>query len=292
MINKNYTLEEEINSIELLSQEEITNLFIKYEKTQDKKERQIIENTVAYHNIRLIRDFILKNWEKLGKTGYTFEELISIGYIGLIDAAKRYDYKKGYNFSTFAYSYIKKELYANLFTCKPVIQVKRASTNRIIAYRKFVINYYEEHGKDPSDEEIVEALKITIDGLKKLRLHIKLMYTISIDEIFKLKYTNEESGIKLGNIITYDEEPMDEMVIFNLDKKEHRGLNFKSLINNSHLTEREKKVITLKALKKLTFDEIGEIEGVSRETVRKSFVNGIKKLKRNRDVIDYKKYGK
>lgn len=291
-IKGNKTLDKEINKIELLTPSEITNLFIEYSNLNDSERKREIENHIAYHNIRLIRDFILKKYNIFKKTGYEYEELISIGYIGLLDAIRKFDYTKGYQFSTYAVYYIKKELYENVYTFRPVIQVKKAGIDRMIKYKQFVSNYFQNHGKYPSDEEIMQALNITILALRNVKLYIKLLETFSIDEYLNADNAKEDAKVKLIDIITYEEELFEDSVIYEIDKENKRGYDFDSILHNSDLTEKEKRIIKLRVLKGLSYEEIGKIEKVSRETVRKRYLNGKNKLRVNSDIMELKKYGK
>lgn len=287
----NKSLNEELSSIKLLPQDELERLFIELNNSEDENIKKEIINTIAYHNLRLVRNFIAKNYNQVRISGYEYEELISIGYIGLINAIQRFDYKKGITFSTYATYYLKKEFYENQFTSKGVIHVKRASIERIKKVKKYINNYYIKTGRYPNYEEITKATNISERGLKLLILYNRLIYPFSMENVLKNDKIGPNFDLKVEEIITYEKRSFEDDVVFDMDRKECKGSDFHSLINNSNLTEREKLVIELTVLSNLNFSEIEKLIGYSRETVRRNYYSAIRKLKKNKEIIDIKKNG-
>lgn len=235
-------------------------------------------NTMIKCNLRLVVS-IAKRYKR---QSVSLMDIIQDGNLGLMIAAKRYDYRMGYRFSTYAVHWIKQSIRRGLAEKEKLI---RKPVNMIGKINK--ISYYQsqfanENGREPTIEEIANHLNISEKTVDEI-----LYY--SIDPISLSTFVGEEEESTLEDFIESDAASPEEEAINSIIKD-----NIDSLL--STLNEREQDVIKRRFgfdnMECQTLEEIGEHFGVTRERIRQIEAKALKRLRiraRTNDMFDNNK---
>jgi RNA polymerase primary sigma factor len=212
--------------------------------------------------------------------GLSLEDLINEGNIGLIEAAKRFDPKRGVKFITYAVWWIRQSILHALAEQAGSVRlpIKQAGLLYKISakYRELFLSLRRE----PTSEDVANALKISLEDVESVMRVYR--FHLSLDTPLK---ENEETSY-LDMLTSSTEHPVDEEILSLSLKKEIEGLL-------SELTPREKRVLKMRfgfRGEPKTLEEIGEKIGLSRERVRQIEKRAKGKLlskAKTRDVKDY-----
>jgi RNA polymerase primary sigma factor len=148
-----------VGSTSLLSKDEEIILSKRIE-SGDMKARDLMIRS----NIRLAISIAKKHVAK----GLDFEDLVQESSIGLIKAVDRFDWRKGYKFSTYACWWIKQSIQAHVASQSASIRLPNHAKNTLWKMREIVQDYREQFGIDPSNEEIAAALGTTPETLQSI----------------------------------------------------------------------------------------------------------------------------
>ncbi len=255
----------QIGKIPLLSTEEELKLAKKIQEDNDDFAKDVLVNA----NLRLVVSIAKKY---IGR-GLSFLDLIQEGNVGLIKAAERFDYKKGYKFSTYATWWIQQSITRAIADKARIIRLPIHMIDSISKIRHATLELSSELGRTPTKEEISYRLGISTQKLNSI---IKsAQSTISMDT----PATSDEDSSKIADFIVDDSTVSpDGMVSFDnmLD-------DIRKILNQ--LSQKERDVLILRygldsnGVKK-TLDEIGTQYGVSRERIRQIETRAISKLKK------------
>ncbi len=255
----------QIGKIPLLSSKEELDLAKKIQEDKDEFAKDVLVNA----NLRLVVSIAKKY---IGR-GLSFLDLIQEGNVGLIKAAGRFDYKKGYKFSTYATWWIQQSITRAIADKARIIRLPIHMIDSIGKIRRATIDLTTELGHPPTKQEIAYRLGLPVSKLTSI---IKsAQSTVSMDT----PTTSDEDSSKIADFI------VDDSTITPDGKVTHENMleDIRKILNQ--LSQKERDVLILRygldnnGMKK-TLDEIGSQYGVSRERIRQIENRAISKLKK------------
>lgn len=264
----------QIGKIPLLSSAEELDLAKKIQENHDEFAKDVLVNA----NLRLVVSIAKKY---IGR-GLSFLDLIQEGNVGLIKAAGRFDYKKGYKFSTYATWWIQQSITRAIADKARIIRLPIHMIDSIGKIRRATIDLTTELGHPPTKQEIAYRLGLPVSKLTSI---IKsAQSTVSMDT----PATSDEDSSKIADFI------VDNSTITPDGKVTQDNLleDIRTILNQ--LSQKERDVLILRygldnnGVKK-TLDEIGSQYGVSRERIRQienRAISNLKKLCKNEKLHD------
>lgn len=257
---------QQIGKIPLLSSEEELDLAKKIKEDKDEFSKNLLVNA----NLRLVVSIAKKY---IGR-GLSFLDLIQEGNMGLMKAAGRFDYTKGYKFSTYATWWIQQSITRAIADKARIIRLPIHMIESLGKIRRATIDLTTELGHTPTKQEIAYRLGVPVSKITSI---IKAAQsTISMDT--PTGNSDDDSG-KISDFI------VDESTITPDSRVSHENLleDIRKILNQ--LSQKERDVLILRygldnnGAKK-TLDEIGSQYGVSRERIRQIENRAIAKLKK------------
>ena len=251
--------------------EEIKTLQRDVDKGADAKKR------LAEANLRLVVS-IAKRY--VGR-GMLFLDLIQEGNLGLIKAVEKFDYKKGYKFSTYATWWIRQAITRAIADQARTIRIPVhmvVTINKLIRVSRQLL---QELGREPSPEEIAKEMSMPVERVREI-------LKISQEPVSLETPIGEEEDSHLGDFIKDDNVPVPaDAAAFTLLKEQ-----LEEVLGTP--TEREQKVLTLRSGledgRARTLEEVGKEFNVTRERIRQIEAKALRKLRhpsRSRKLKDY-----
>ena len=262
----------EIGKVPLLSAEEEINLAKRMENGDEEAKKRLAEA-----NLRLV--FIIAK-RYVGR-GMLFLYLIQEGNLGLIKAVEKFDYSKGYKFSTYATWWIRQAITRAIADQARTIRIPVHMVETINKLLRVSRQLLQELGREPFPEEIAEVMDIPVERVREIQ-------KISQEPVSLETPIGEEEDSHLGDFIQDDNVPVpaDEAAFTLLKEQLVEVL--------STLTEREQKVLRLRFGlddgRARTLEEVGKEFNVTRERIRQIEAKALRKLRhpsRSRKLKDY-----
>ena len=256
---------QQIGKIPLLSSEEELEVAKNIYENQSEFARKVLINA----NLRLVVSIAKKY---IGR-GLSFLDLIQEGNMGLIKATEKFDYTKGYKFSTYATWWIQQSITRAIADKARIIRLPIHLIESINKIKKATMDLTTKLGRIPNKQEIAEEMGISVSKLTSI---IKsTQSTISIDTPTGQK---DDSNKIIDYIVDESTIAPDNMV-----SQESMLEDIKNMLNQ--LSQKEREVLILRFGldndgNKKTLDEIGTMYGVSRERIRQIENRAISKLKK------------
>ena len=243
----------EIGKVPLLTAEEEIEIAKKMEMGGEAAEEA--KKKLAEANLRLVVS-IAKRY--VGR-GMLFLDLIQEGNLGLIKAVEKFDYTKGYKFSTYATWWIRQAITRAIADQARTIRIPVHMVETINKLIRVSRQLLQEKGREPQPEEVAEAMGISVEKVREI---IK----IAQEPVSLETPIGEEEDSHLGDFIQDDDAPPPaEAASFTLMKEQLMGVL-------DTLTPREKKVLSLRFGledgRQRTLEEVGQAFNVTRERIR------------------------
>ena len=262
----------EIGKVPLLSAEEEIELAKRMELGDMEAKKRLAEA-----NLRLVVS-IAKRY--VGR-GMLFLDLIQEGNLGLIKAVEKFDYRKGYKFSTYATWWIRQAITRAIADQARTIRIPVHMVETINKLIRVSRQLLQELGREPSPEEIAEEMNMPVDRVREI-------LKISQEPVSLETPIGEEEDSHLGDFIQDDNVPVPaDAAAFTLLKEQ-----LVEVLGT--LTEREQKVLRLRFGlddgKARTLEEVGQEFSVTRERIRQIEAKALRKLRhpsRSKKLKDY-----
>lgn len=262
----------EIGKIQLLSMEEEIELAKRMEQGDKEAAKQLAEA-----NLRLVVS-IAKRY--VGR-GMQFLDLIQEGNLGLIKAVEKFDYRKGYKFSTYATWWIRQAITRSIADQARTIRIPVhmvETINRLIRTQRQLV---QELGREPSVEEIAARMDLPPERVSEIQ-------KIAQEPVSLETPIGEEEDSHLGDFI------QDDQVAVPADQATFTLLREQLMEALETLTEREQKVLRLRFGlddgRPRTLEEVGKVFCVTRERIRQIEAKALRKLRhptRSKKLKDY-----
>ncbi len=266
----------DLDGSEPLTQAREIELF-KIMENGNESQKENAREELAFHNLRLVIS-IAKRYSRINDN---IGDLVQDGNIGLLRAIEKFDYTKGYKFSTYATWWIRQSITRAIADNSRVIRIPVHMVEIINKVNKTIKEYEMMHsGKTPSNYEIADILNISVE---------KVEFCLSIEEVVSLNQTlHKDDGREESELGDFLEDIDESNGIF-----EDRTIRkeFNEAVFNSILTDREKEVIKYRYGfvdgQIYTLEEVGKMYGITRERVRQIEAKALRKLKIDRQVRSF-----
>lgn len=262
----------EIGKVPLLTADEEVDLAKRMEEGDMAAKKKLAEA-----NLRLVVS-IAKRY--VGR-GMLFLDLIQEGNLGLIKAVEKFDYKKGYKFSTYATWWIRQAITRAIADQARTIRIPVHMVETINKFVRIQRQLLQELGREPYPEEIAEQMGMPVERVREIQ-------KISLEPVSLETPIGEEEDSHLGDFIQDDNVPVPaEAAAFTLLREQ-----LDEVLGT--LTEREQKVLKLRFGledgRARTLEEVGKEFKVTRERIRQIEAKALRKLRhpsRSRKLKDY-----
>ena len=262
----------EIGRVPLLSAEDEVELAKRIENGDEDAKRRLAEA-----NLRLVVS-IAKRY--VGR-GMLFLDLIQEGNLGLIKAVEKFDYRKGYKFSTYATWWIRQAITRAIADQARTIRIPVHMVETINKLIRITRQLVQELGREPLPEEIAGEMEISVERVREIQ-------KIAQEPVSLETPIGEEEDSHLGDFIEDQDAPAPaEAASFLLLKEQ-----LEEVLET--LTPREEKVLRLRFGlddgRARTLEEVGHVFGVTRERIRQIEAKALRKLRhpsRSKKLKDY-----
>ena len=262
----------EIGRIPLLSSEEEIELAKRMEEGDEEAKKKLSEA-----NLRLTVSIA----KRYSGRGMQFLDLIQEGNLGLIKAVEKFDYRKGYKFSTYATWWIRQSITRAIADQARTIRIPVHMVETMNRVNRTSRRLLQEYGREPTPEEIAEAMNLPVERVLEIS-------KISQEPVSLETPIGEEEDSHLGDFI------QDEHIPVPADEASHTLLREQLEKVMDTLSEREQKVLALRFGledgKPHTLEEVGREFQVTRERIRQIEAKALRKLRhptRSRKLRDF-----
>ena len=262
----------EIGKVPLLTGEQEMELARQMEEGSESAKLELVQA-----NLRLVVS-IAKRY--VGK-GMSFLDLIQEGNLGLMKAVDKFDYRKGYKFSTYATWWIRQSITRAIADQARTIRIPVHMVETIHKVARVTRQLVQENGRDPSTEEIAKAMRMSPDKVRDIM-------KIALDPVSLETPIGEEEDTHLGDFIEDSDSPAPQDAVSYVMLREQLEEVLRTL------TPREEQVLKLRFGledgRTRTLEEVGAVFNITRERIRQIEAKALRKLRhpsRSKKLKDY-----
>lgn len=261
----------EIKDIPIYTKEEEKEVFLRY------KEDPSVKEEIVYHNLKLVVSIA----KRINSYDVPIEDIVQMGNEGLIRAIDKFDVDKGYKFSTYATWWIQRSMVRqSTDTERSLIRLPVHYREIIDKYNRYVDYYERQNGKCPTDEEIANFLGVSLKKVREYSQKNHEISTISFETPL-----GEERDTVLADFIPDKKHNTEEEAIRNILKEDVR-----KFLSESKISDREMEILSFRfgfhGGKIPTFEQLGEVYGVTRERVRQIELGALRKIRKNQNQLN------
>ncbi len=266
-------------SHKILTYEEEQELFKKYNETKDSS----IKDEIIRSNYKLVRNIAKKSYRNNPNNSFNIYDLFQEGVIGLIDAIDRFDYKKGYKFSTYAIYWINQKINRLIEDKSKMIRIPSNMYKNISIVKNICDNFEKENGREPSVEEVMNLSGLKYEVVSYILNNNYQLTSLDVP-------VADESDSVLGDFIVSDCDVEEEIC------RNELKILVENLLHNADLSQKEIDVLCyrygLYTGECMTLNEIGKIVGISKERVLQIESRAINRVRRKSIGTGIDKYVK
>lgn len=191
----------------------------------------------------------------IGKSRYIeYEDLVSYGMLGLMDAINKFDDSKGMKFSSYASIRIKGAMIDEIRKNSPI---SKGAMDKLTRYNEALETLQNKLLREPTNEELSKELNVTMDEIAEIEGYINYISIVSLEDLI----FSDDDDMQIMSTIEDEKSPSPERL---LEEKEELEFLTKALEN---LNEKDKTVLSLYYYEGLTLKEIGKVLEVSESRV-------------------------
>lgn len=207
--------------------------------------------------------------------GIEFEDLVSFGIIGLIDAIEKFDTSKGLKFETYATLRIRGSIIDEL---RKISWIPKSAFSKLSALNQAKESLEIKLGREANEKEIAAYMNITAEEIRSIEGITNYISIVSLDEVI---FKSDDDDIHIGSMIEDSKSPQPDKIL-----EESEQLKYlKDAIEM--LQEKDKLILNMYYKDKLTLKEIGNILDISESRVSQLHSRAIVRLRENMKKLKY-----